>query len=438
MSTKPTAARSPDSAAGVSLGTDAAPTVAAGSRQRKSLDRQGIVVFSHLRWGFVWQRPQQFLSRFARKHKILFVEEPFFDLGANAEPRLDFHKVMPNVTVVCPHLAPELNRDSKLPSLLRRLTQEAIDAMNESGEFDQPLLWYYSPMDSAWSLGHFPNRGVVYDCMDELNQFTGAPRTLVENEARLMRHADVVFTGGFELGEKKRRQHHNVHTFGCGVDFEHFSKASDPSTFIPADIDFMDRPVLGWFGVIDERVDYAMVGQMAKLRPTWSFAMVGPVVKVDPNLLPHAPNLFWLGSRDYQQLPNYCRAFDVNMMCFAINAATQYINPTKGLEYMATGKPIISIPVRDVVRQWSDIVRVANTAEEFILAAEEAMKAGPLDERIQRGIALAKQSAWEATVASMQQLITHSISQNDRPSAQKIAPLTESQLEGVYLSTQGS
>ena len=125
---------------------------------------------------------------------------------------------------------------------------------------------------------------------------------------------------------------------------------------MPPDIDFMPRPILGWFGVVDERVDYAMVGEMARMRPDWSFAMVGPVVKVDPNLLPHSPNLFWLGGRDYQVLPNYCRAFDVNMMCFAMNAATQYINPTKGLEYMATGKPIVSTPVRDVVRQWSDIV----------------------------------------------------------------------------------
>ncbi|HSV15656.1 MAG TPA: family 1 glycosylhydrolase, partial [Tepidisphaeraceae bacterium] len=307
----------------------------------KSTDKYGIVVFSHLRWGFVWQRPQQFLSRFAKKHKILFVEEPFFDLKEGSEPRIDYHKVMPNVTVVTPHVSKEWNRSPKMPAKLREFTRTAIDAMNESGEFDRPLLWYYSPMDSAWSLGYFENRGVVYDCMDELNQFTGAPRSLVANEARLIEHADIVFTGGYELGEKKRKQHDNVHTFGCGVEFDHFGKAADPQTVIPPDIDFMARPILGWMGVVDERVDYAMVGEMARMRPDWSFAMVGPVVKVDPNLLPHAPNLYWLGGRDYQQLPNYCRAFDVNMMCFANNAATQYINPTKGLEYMATGKPIV-------------------------------------------------------------------------------------------------
>jgi beta-glucosidase/6-phospho-beta-glucosidase/beta-galactosidase len=412
------------------------PAETALRESSRATDRYGIVVFSHLRWGFVWQRPQQFLSRFARKHKILFVEEPFFDLPEGADSRLDFHKVMPNVTVACPHLAPSWRRNPKLPALLRQYTREAIDAMNDHGEFERPLLWYYSPMDSAWSLGHFENRGVVYDCMDELNNFTGAPPALVENEARLMKHADIVFTGGYELGDKKRRQHHNVHTFGCGVDFAHFAKAADPQTRIPPDIDFMKRPILGWFGVVDERVDYAMVGEMARMRPGWSFAMVGPVVKVDPNLLPHFPNLFWLGGRDYQQLPNYCRAFDINMMCFAMNAATEFINPTKGLEYMATGKPIISTPVRDVVRQWSDIVRLARTAEEFVAAADEALRAGPHDERIARGLELAKRCSWDSTVDTMRGLIREALGARSTP--RRIDPLSETELEYAFMSTQGS
>jgi len=156
-----------------------------------------------------------------------------------------------------------------LPQKLREFTKQALEQINETGEFDRPLLWYYSPMDSAWSLGYFENRGVVYDCMDELSQFTGAPKALVQNEARLIEHADVVFTGGYELGDKKRKQHDNVHTFGCGVEFDHFNLAADPTTQVPPDIDFMQKPVIGWFGVVDERVDYAMVGEMARMRPDW-------------------------------------------------------------------------------------------------------------------------------------------------------------------------
>ena len=406
---------------------------------RKSTDKYGVVVFSHLRWGFVWQRPQQFLSRFARKHSILFIEEPFFDRPEGSEPDLQFHRVMPNVTVMCPHIAGSWEKNPKLPEMLRQWTHEAIETMNDDvGSFDEPLLWYYSPMDSAWSLGYFKNRGVVYDCMDELSQFTGAPKQLVANEARLMKHADVVFTGGYELGDKKRKQHDNVHTFGCGVEIEHFGKASDPTTTIPPDIDFMNRPIIGWFGVVDERVDYAMIGEMARKCPDWSFAMVGPVVKVDPNTLPHSPNLFWLGGRDYQQLPNYCAAFDVCMMCFAINAATQYINPTKGLEYMATGKPIVGTPVRDVVRQWSDIVRIAKTTDEYIDAIRDALAQRGNDERVKRGLELAKKNGWDNTVKTMQGLIKEAINKPIRKSGVDIEPLSEAELEYQYKATQGS
>jgi len=405
----------------------------------RQTDKYGIVVFSHLRWGFVWQRPQQFLSRFAKKHQILFVEEPFFDIPEGAETRVDTHRVMPNVTVVTPHVAPSVARNPTLPRHLREWTRQAIDRMNTDGAFDKPLLWYYSPMDSSWSLGHFENRGVVYDCMDELSAFSGAPKALISNEARLIEHADIVFTGGYNLGEKKKQQHDNVHVFGCGVEFDHFNKAQDPTTPVPPDIDFMQRPILGWFGVVDERVDYAMVGEMARMRPDWSFALVGPVVKVDPNLLPHSPNLYFLGGRDYQQLPSYCKAFDVCMMCFAINKSTEFINPTKGLEYMATGKPIISSPVKDVVKQWTDIVHIARGAEEWVQTAQRILeKQGDTDARIQRGLTLAKENGWERTVEKMQDLIKQAINRKERRSNRNIAPMTEAQLEYQYMATQGS
>ena len=405
--------------------------------EKKDTDRYGIVVFSHLRWGFVWQRPQQFLSRFAKKHQILFIEEPFFDRPPGTEPELTFHRVMPNVTVASPHVDQSWNRNPKMPQKLRELAQQAIDHMNENGEFDSPLLWYYSPMDSAWSLGHFQNRGIVYDSMDELSQFSGAPRALVDNENRLMEYADIVFAGGYELSLKKKKRHDNVHFFGCGVEYDHFAQAQDAGAAIPPDIDFMNRPILGWFGVVDERVDYNMVGEMARMRPNWSFAMLGPVVKVDPNLLPHFPNLYWLGQRDYSVLPNYCRAFDICMMPFAINAATEYINPTKALEYLATGRPVISTPVKDVVRQYSDLVEIVKTAEQFVDAAERMLK-NPPEDRIRRGVEKAQQCSWESTVSQMQGLIKDAIGRKDRRSGRKIAPLAEAELEYIYQATQGS
>jgi glycosyltransferase involved in cell wall biosynthesis len=405
-------------------------------REIKSTDAYGIVVFSHLRWGFVWQRPQQFLSRFAMHHPVLFVEEPFFDLPAGSEPRVDLHGVMPNVTVACVHCPPEMLKDPKLPSMLREWARHAIDQVNGDGSFDQPLLWYYSPMDSAWSLGHFANRGVVYDCMDELSQFTGAPKQLIDNEKRLIDHADVVFTGGYELWQKKSQLHPTVHFYGCGVEFEHFNQASQPSTAIPPDIDFLPKPVIGWFGVVDERVDYHLLAEVARKRPDWTLAVVGPVVKIDPNLLPHFPNLHWLGQRDYQQLPNYCAAFDVCMMCFALNKATEFINPTKALEYLATGKPVISTAVKDVVRQYPDTVTIAKDADDFVRKVEQLLH-NPDKDMIQRGLELAKSKSWEGTVKSMRQNIKDAMTGSDRRS-KKITPMADPEPGYFYQHTQGS
>jgi hypothetical protein len=191
--------------------------------------------------------------------------------------------------------------------------------------------------------------------------------------------------------------------------------------------------------VVDERVDYPMVGEMARMRSDWSFAMVGPVVKVDPNLLPHSPNLYWMGGRDYQQLPSYCAAFDICMMCFAMNKSTEFINPTKGLEYMATGKPIISTPVRDVVKQWTDIVHIAKTAEEFVQVAQRCIdRQGDVEQRIAHGLELAQKCSWESTVQQMQDLIQQAINKKERRSNRNIEPMSEAQLEYVYMATQGS
>jgi glycosyltransferase involved in cell wall biosynthesis len=270
-------------------------------------------------------------------------------------------------------------------------------------------------MEASWALGHFHGRGVVYDCMDELSQFRGAPAELVANEQRLIEAADVVFTGGYELWLKKSKQHDNCHFFGCGVEYDHFAQAQNDLTSIPDDVASLPKPVIGWFGVIDERFDYDLLRKAAALRPNWSFVLVGPVVKVDPNSLPQAKNIHWLGGRDYKVLPNYCRAFDVCMMPFALNEATEYINPTKALEYLATGKPVVSTPVRDVVRQYTDTIHIADSADFFVACVEQSLEK-PDKEMIRKGIEKARQAGWERTVERMTELIQEATSEVGQPS----------------------
>lgn len=382
---------------------DNSPIAEAGTMQH-----YGIVVFSHLRWDFVWQRPQQFLSRWAKYNPILFIEEPIYDLDHDQQPYMAYNVALPNVTVATPHLVVDSQGSPQEYATMRILAKRAIEEVNSQGAFDCPLLWYYSPMMAAWSIEYFKCRGIVYDCMDELSQFHGAPANLIKNEAKLLAAADVVFTGGFELWLKKQKSHDNVHFFGCGVEFDHFHSATSPSTEIPPDLARLPKPVLGWFGVIDERVDYDLLARMADLRPDWTFALVGPIVKVDPESLPRRENIHYLGPKEYRDLPAYCKGFNVCMMCFALNEATEYINPTKALEYLATGRPVISTPVRDVVRQYTDTVYIADNADEFIAIAEEAL-AHPDERRIRRGIEKARSCSWDNTVDRMRELVAEAV-----------------------------
>ena len=361
----------------------------------------GIVVFSHLRWSFVWQRPQQFLSRFAEKHPVLFVEIAEFD--GSGEPRVDLTSPMAGVTVLNLHVDPALDGTDALTDAMRNAVREGMAHVG----IEDPLLWFYNPMDAGWVLGWLENRGIVYDCMDELAQFKDAHPKLVGREKELLDAADVVFTGGIELYEKKSKGHGNVHFFGCAVEYDHFAQAQEAGP-IPDDLAAIPGPRVGWFGVVDERVDYDLLRSMAASRPDLSFVMVGPAVKVDPAGFPQAPNLHWLGGRDYKELPLYCRGYDVCMMCFALNEATEFINPTKALEYLATGKPVVSTAVKDVVRQYGDTVAIAHSPEEFLERIDAAL-AGGQQGMVERGIEKAKAASWENTVGAMQRIIDAAI-----------------------------
>jgi hypothetical protein len=260
---------------------------------------------------------------------------------------------------------------------VRGLLQQALARGGAlgNGQFARPVQWFYTPMPAPAMLGAFGERGVVYDCMDELSQFKFAPPELLERERMLMRAADVVFTGGHKLWQSKSRLHPNVHFFGCGVDSAHFAKARLDSTPAPRRPPEQEAPILGFYGVIDERIDYALVAHLAEAFPDWTIAMAGPVVKVDPDALPKAPNIRWLGQKQYAELPQYAKAYDVCLMPFALNEATEYINPTKTLEYMAAGKPIVSTAVADVVRNFTPVVKVARSFDGFAAAVRSAVRA---------------------------------------------------------------
>jgi glycosyltransferase involved in cell wall biosynthesis len=385
-----------------------------------------IIVHSHLRWDFVWQRPQQLLSRFALRSPVLFVEEPIY-LDDVAEARLELSFPMERVQRAVPLLPGSFRGEydasiAVIRELLRR--QLAADGAL-GGLFARPIQWFYTPMPAPAMIGAFDERAIVYDCMDELSKFRFAPRELVDRERYLMAQADVVFAGGYKLSQSKAKYHQNVHFFGCGVDVAHFATARSADVQVPREIASLKRPVIGYYGVIDERIDYELLRALSVSLPDAELVMVGPVVKVDPAELPRAENIRWLGQRQYAELPAHVKGFDVCLMPFALNEATEYINPTKTLEYMAAGKPIVSTPVSDVVHNFTPVVTVARTNEEFAAAVRAAIES-PSAEMIARGLEQARANSWESIVARMERIIRDAMrtreSRTERPLADRLRP----------------
>jgi len=368
-----------------------------------------IIVHSHLRWDFVWQRPQQLLSRLALRNRVLFVEEPIY-LDDVASPRLELSVPMPSVHRAVPMLPGSLRGayDESIVVIRELVRRELAADGSLAGKFARPIQWFYTPMPAPAMIGAFEERAVVYDCMDELSKFRFAPTELVDRERYLMAQSDVVFAGGYKLSLSKAKYHANVHFFGCGVDVAHFATARSADVEVPREIASLTRPVVGYYGVIDERIDYDLLRTLAASLPEAELVMVGPVVKVDPAELPQGRNIHWLGQRQYAELPAHVKGFDVCLMPFALNEATEYINPTKTLEYMAAGKPIVSTAVSDVVHNFTPVVAVAHSHADFAREVRAAIES-PNQELIARGLEQARSNSWESIVARMERIIRDAI-----------------------------
>ncbi len=306
----------------------------------------------------------------------------------------------PNLLILQMKVPESRWQDGEWVDLERRRVLQRVLAGPLGQEFQAPVQWFYDPMAVTAFAGHLNERAVVYDCMDELSLFRGAPPELVRRERELLSLADLVFAGGPRMWEAKRQLNPNCFCFGCGVDHEHFGQARLPAAALPPEVRDLPGPVFGYIGVVDERIDYDLLAKLADAT-AGSVVIVGPSTKVDPATFPQRRNLHWLGGRDYSQLPAYAACFTVSLMPFAMNEATRFINPTKALEYMATGRPIVSSPVPDVVRQFSEVVLIGRDHDEFIDACERAARA-PDPGRIERGLALAQRNSWESIVNQLE------------------------------------
>jgi hypothetical protein len=360
-----------------------------------------LICFSHLRWNFVFQRPQHLMNRFGRDMRVIFWEEPV-DIAPKETAYLKVSDPDDaNVRLVVPHLPQGMPEDAREAALARLLDGHLASVRG-------PLIaWYYTPMMLPFSK-HVTPDVTVYDAMDELSKFKFAPEHLLDLEQELIDRADIVFTGGSSLFEAKKDRHPNVHCFPSSVDRAHVAKAR-ARLFDPADQEDLPHPRLGFYGVIDERFDTDLLGKVAEMRPDWSFVMVGPVVKIGEDDLPHRRNIHYLGSKTYRELPAYLSGWDVALMPFAMNESTQFISPTKTPEYLVGGKPVVSTPIKDVVRHYGKLkgVEIASTPEEFVASCEKALhlSSNPESGWLAEADLMLSATSWDTTQARMAGLI---------------------------------
>jgi glycosyltransferase involved in cell wall biosynthesis len=376
--------------------SDNRPVPAHGLAAPGSGAKPDLICLSHLRWDFVWQRPQHLMSRFARDRRVFFVEEPIFE---PTEPRLEVSERKGGIMVAVPHLPHGLS-----PEQADAAQGELLREMLEQHEVAEYVLWYYTPMAVSFAAGLEP-LGVVYDCMDELSLFRGAPLPLLDRESKLLAAADLVFTGGQSLYEAKRERHPRVYPFPSSIEAEHFRQAREACPE-PADQAALPRPRMGYFGVIDERLDLDLIAAVADARPDWQIVMVGPVVKIDAESLPRRANLHYLGMKGYADLPLYLAGWDVALMPFAQNESTRFISPTKTPEYLAGGRPVVSTPIRDVVKPYGEegLVEIADGPEELVAAIERAL-AGYGEGWLDRVDEFLSHGSWSRTWREMSDLI---------------------------------
>jgi hypothetical protein len=369
--------------------------------------KETVLCFSHLRWNFVYQRPQHLLTRYQGVARVLLLEEPIH--AEEQEPRLSSAIQEGGVEVLTPILPHGMHGVEAIDA-----QRVLLDEYLSGQKIDRLIAWYYTPMALLFSRHLLPDV-IVYDCMDELSGFDGAPPELVALEKEIFERAHVVFAGGQSLFESKRKQHDNAHLFASSIDAQHFAKArvSQPD---PEDQREIPHPRIGFYGVLDERLDRELLAEAARLRPNLHFVLIGPIAKIREEDLPRAANLHYLGQKSYPELPGYLAGWDAAMLPFARNASTRFISPTKTPEYLAAGKPTVSTPIQDVVQPYGalGLVRIGSNADEFCAAIDASLVESDTTWLANVDRFLADMS-WDKTFAGMREQILRVLPENGKP-----------------------
>ncbi|OJV99732.1 MAG: hypothetical protein BGO39_12310 [Chloroflexi bacterium 54-19] len=365
-----------------------------------------IVCISHLRWDFVWQRPQHLLASLSKYGRVLFVEEPVTRPGL-IEPYLE---VLPGhsaedvtiVRLIQPTLKPGWIGHGN-PLTQATYTQLLREYLYEEG-FSRPVLWLYTPLGLDF-IEAIPHSFLVYDVLESLAAAAETTPGLAEKEEKLLRQAGLVLARCTSLYEEKKLFNSRTHLLAGGVEAEYFAPAANLAQFTqPRELVGLKRPIIGFYGVIDDRLDLPLLAYIAQARPDWSLVVVGPISRIRQEDLPVAPNIFYPGMKGYDELPAYLAHFNVALIPYALNEATHYYSPNKALEYVAAHKPVVSTPLQDVLALYTPVVRVGRTPAEFVEQIEDALRESPEDRRAGEDRLLALYT-WESLAEKAHRLL---------------------------------
>lgn len=388
-----------------------------------------LIVFSHLRWDFVFQRPQHLMVRFAKHRRVFYVEEPV--LSEIKYPTFHIRLTKDNVNIVVPHL-PKKTKTESINASMKTIIDELI--------FSQNIIkynsWYYTPMALPFTR-HLSPESILFDCMDELSLFKGAPQALIDLESELLEISHLVFTGGASLYQAKKHRHHNIHPFPSSIEYDHFSMAREIFDD-PEDQMYIPHPRIGFYGVIDERLDIDLLKNMSGLKPDYQFIILGPVIKIDEDDLPKASNIHYLGKKEYIDLPFYLSGWDCAMMPFALNDSTRFISPTKTPEFLAAGRPVVSTSITDVINpyKYEALIHIADTAEEFIECIDKAMNEKN-NEWLSRVENFLKGNSWDKTferIAALEIELKKTIAREDIDKNKKFFPFP-AHIDGEFVTS---
>lgn len=378
------------------------------------LEHEQIVCISSVDWEPLWTRKQQVMSRLPKSNQILYVEPPISLLSPFKDPqcwgkwrlwlngvrRLNENIYLYSPPVVLPfgNICPGINRLNQwwIGLFLKKVMKKL--------HFTRPILWTYLP-NTVHLLGRLREKFRVYDCVDEHSAYTGFNKDAVQAmEHELLAQCDIVFTTAQGLYEEKKKYNPNTHLVPNAANVEHFSLAQHPATPVPADIAQLPHPIIGFIGAIRDWIDLDLIEEIARRHPEWSVVMVGPV-GVDINIEPltRYPNLYFFGHRERGDLPGYLKAFDVCINPFRLNELTMTVSPLKFYEYLASGKPIVSVAMPEV-EPFADVVEIGRNVDEFIQGIERALTEDTEEKKNQR-LAIARENTWESRVQTMMEKI---------------------------------